>query len=161
MWRLAHPTAKNLTRHSGRPQRPVDVCLSTSEAAPLASSAAWNAEGKRIKRPGRWTVRYSAFWQTRAGRHDSLKAVVKAKDLIVYQWRHALAIYLPERDRHAWFLNKGAPEGAFKVDRRSRIAEVRSVRGALEVDVRTERSVTPETIRIDLDLLLRRPRPER
>jgi hypothetical protein len=96
----------------------------------------------------------------RSSRSPIAEAVVKAKYVIVYQWivdqwRHALAIYLPERDRHAWFLNKGAPQGAFKVDRRSRIAGVRSVRDALEVDVRTERSVTPETIRIDLDLLLR------
>jgi hypothetical protein len=91
----------------------------------------------------------------RSSRSPIAEAVVKATDVIVDQWRHALAIYLPERDRHAWFLNKGVPQGSFKVDRRDRIAEVRTGRDALEVDVRTERLVTPETIRIDLDLLLR------
>jgi len=155
MWRLAHSTAKNLTWHSGRPQRPADVCLSIDEATPLASSAAWNAEGAPVEKPGRWLIRYSSFWQTRAGRHDSLEAVVRAKDFIVYQWRHSLAIYLPDRDRHAWFLNKAAPQGAFKVDRRDRIAEVRSSRDALEVDVRTDRVAAPNTLQIDLDRLLR------
>jgi len=152
MWRLAHPTAENLTWHEGKPQPPVDVCLPISQAKTLARSSS-TPGGQPENDPGQWIAYYSNLWQNRSGIQDSTKVAVKREMFTIYRWRHSLAIYRPEQNQHAWFLNEGKSEGIFKVDRWDRFAEIRYTNDVLEVDLRPGLAV-PETVQIGVDELM-------
>jgi len=78
---------------------------------------------------------------------------MQTDDFTVFQWRHSLAIYFPERDVYSWFLNGGESEGIFEVDRWDRFGNIRYVSGVLHVDVHPGLA-EPETVRIEIDQLI-------
>ena len=150
MWRLAHPTAQNLKWHKGKPQSPVDVCLSVSQAETLARST---PGGQPKDEPGQWLAYYSNLWRHRSAIRDSVKAVVERETFTIYRWRHSLAIYVPAQNQHAWFLNEGESDGIFKVDRWDRFADIHYTDGILNVDVRPGLA-EPETVRLKVSQLM-------
>lgn len=132
---LSGEFAPRLRWHPGRPADQASVCLSLAEAATYPGGLTWQ-EGT-VGGEG-WTAWYAAAWPqwTSEGGHDRTpKRVSTAGVWEVYQLGHALAVYDPGLDRHAWIANFGVSGAGFKVDRWERIAAVEGGDGVVEVTV--------------------------
>jgi hypothetical protein len=135
------------------PKHPADqesVCMKVAEAARFPGGLDWDPEGgdsapEALSAAG-WRAWYSASWVgVRPPGVDTIPAVTDANKrtplvvarlgrLEVYQIAHALAVYDPSTDRHAWLLNLARPGDGFKLDRWGRIQAVEaSPDGALHV----------------------------
>lgn len=137
LWALRGPLPKGGALRPTGPWRagpPVDqqsVCLSVAEAAKRPGGLAWTGGDPDTAGEG-WKVRYSAsrpIWVAPGeARRTTPQRVGEVGALQVYQLGHALAVYDPARDRHAWVLNlEAAQDTGFKFDRWESIAGVEAV----------------------------------
>lgn len=119
----------------GPPADQASVCMTVAQAAKFPGGLAFEASGEfspeQIAGDG-WTLRYQAAWPqlTPPGQphNRTPKPVLELGKLRVYQHGHALAVYDPALNRHAWLANFAAPTGdGFKLDRWERIAGLRAV----------------------------------
>lgn len=139
----------------GKPADQVSVCMDPSRAAPFPSwfdspvdgesdSAAWAAEG--------WTARYSSAWPQVVSPGESFnftpRLALDLGGLQIYQHAHALAVYDPTQNRHAWLANFASPtDDGFKLDRWERVAALTAAGPrALDVQIAPEGS----TLRIEI-----------
>jgi len=133
MWALQAPLSTDQPlRPAGPwlPGPPVDqrsVCLTVPQAATLSGGMDWDPSGEPpedIAARG-WRVRYSASRPQWMPGELLPREFVRSPRLVgevgalrLYRLGHALVVYDPARDRHAWLLNVEALQGhGFKFDR--------------------------------------------
>jgi hypothetical protein len=149
LWKLLEPVPEGgrfvpaLTWSTGRPRDQESVCLLPAEAARFPGGLDWDPEGSEsaagdLAAAG-WRAWYNASWNNVGP--PGVRAIPPVADaerrtpvvvahngrLEVYQIAHALAVYDPVTDRHAWLLNLARPGDGFKLDRWGRIGAVEAL----------------------------------
>lgn len=116
----------------GRPQDQQSVCLTVGAARGLVSGLTWygTEEGVDALAADGWTVRYNAAWPQWAPGQTHNRTPLRVGSmgaLEIYQLGHALAVYDPSKNRHAWLINLAAlPPDGFKFDRWESIGAITS-----------------------------------
>lgn len=152
MWLLSKKKSAKLRWLSGKPWVQTRACMDLSTAKKFLGALAWfSDEGSPSDS---WTVIYSPTavqlpFETRSkDAHKPLQPIYDAGRFQIYQHGHALAIYWPRRDQHAWFFNaESLVDGDFKFDRFNSIDSVLSKGGRIRIKL-AERLGPDKTIRL-------------
>ncbi len=113
-----------------------------------------------------WRSRYSGSWRglrivgsfTIATPEGSIPIRIgTVGSLEIFQIAHALAIYDPSRNRHAWFLNLAVPSDSYKLDRWPVMQEVVAVSSTA---IRVKLGYWEETQNRDLTVHFEPPPPQ-
>ena len=131
----------------GKPPVQESVCMTAAEAATYPSGLAWagdSADGWSVF----WSARGPQIWGNEKDAFVPVKVATYGR-FEVWRQGHALAVYEPAANRHAWIASwgDGTNEG-FKVDRWERIQSVEATTGGVRVTLATTDGPTSLLIRL-------------